>query len=44
MDTGTENGEEEKSPPVRDYGIKLPPAPPGKCSTQLQVFIARVIE
>lgn len=37
MDTGTEDGEEEKSND-RDLGVKLPLAPPGKCSAQLQVL------
>ena len=36
MDTGTDEGEDEKVK-ENNYGVKLPPAPAGKCPAHLQV-------
>ncbi|XP_076068216.1 uncharacterized protein LOC143040721 isoform X2 [Oratosquilla oratoria] len=44
MDTGTDDGEEEKTRTPQDlHGIKLPPAPPGKCPQHLQDRIQRLV-
>ncbi|KAB7507324.1 SAP30-binding protein [Armadillidium nasatum] len=43
MDTETEDGEEEKSSDFKDLGVKLPSAPAGKCSAQLQDKVTHFI-
>ncbi|XP_042871587.1 SAP30-binding protein-like [Penaeus japonicus] len=42
MDTGSDEGEEDK-PPARDLGVRLPAAPAGKCSPHLQEKVQRFL-